>query len=221
MSVTNSLATRFPSIQKEWLYEKNDGLKPTDVTCHSCREVWWQCPNHPEHQYIMTPNDRTLYNQGCPFCSQSMVTEDQSLAHLFPEIAAQWDTKRNGLLKPTQVRPNYSGKVWWTCSENPEHHWKSSVAYRTRKNCDCPYCKEKKKLGTNIISMNPVMMEEWDDAKNGDLRPDEISVTSSRRVWWKCKHGFEWKQSVVYRNQALQMGRDLRKWFLLNRSLLL
>ena len=58
--------------------------------------------------------------------------------------------------------------------------------------------------------MNPVMMEEWNHEKNGDLRPDEISITSSKRVWWKCKHGFEWKQSIVYRNQALQMGRHWR-----------
>lgn len=207
MSVTNSLAARYPQLQKEWLYEKNKDLKPTEITCHSCRDVWWQCPNHPEHQYIMTPNDRTLYNQGCPFCSQASVTEKDSLAHLFPEIAEQWDYEHNGNLKPTQVHPSYSGKAWWVCSNDPTHHWKSSVAFRTRRKNDCPFCKEKKKLGNSIISMNPVLLNEWDYTKNGDLKPEEISTSSPKRVWWKCKHGFEWKQSIVYRSQALKMGK--------------
>lgn len=209
VSVTNSLATRCPEYAKEWLYEKNDGLKPSDVTCHSCKEVWWQCPNHHEHQYIMTPNDRTLYHQGCPFCSQALVTKEQSLAHLFPDITSQWDYEKNGNLKPTDVLPSYTGKVWWTCPTDPSHHWKSSVVYRTKHGRTCPFCKKKELIADSLVSLNPELMKEWDFEKNQGLKPDEISSLSSKMIWWKCEHGVEWKESVIYRKQGIESGMIL------------
>ena len=39
----NSLFFLFPEIAKEWDYEKNGDLKPTDVTKGSDKKVWWKC----------------------------------------------------------------------------------------------------------------------------------------------------------------------------------
>lgn len=217
MSVTNSLATRFPEIAKEWVADLNKDLKPTDVTCHSSRDVWWQCPNNPNHKYLMAPNERTLYHQGCPFCSQSSVTKETSLEHLYPSLAAQWDYERNGQLKPSDVFPNYKGKVWWRCLENPDHHWKCSIAYRTKEGASCPLCKQHKVLGGSLVSQNSTLLREWDFVKNGDLKPNDISTTSPKMVWWKCEHGVEWKESVLYRNQLLQEGENCIEFIPLGR----
>lgn len=39
----NDLAFKFPDIAKEWNYEKNNKLKPDEVTAHSNKKVWWKC----------------------------------------------------------------------------------------------------------------------------------------------------------------------------------
>lgn len=50
-------------------------------------------------------------------------------------------------------------------------------------------------------------MKEWDFEKNQGLKPDEISSLSSKMVWWKCEHGVEWKESVIYRKQGIESGK--------------
>ena len=39
----NDLNTKFPDIAKQWNYEKNGDLKPTQVTYGSGKKVWWKC----------------------------------------------------------------------------------------------------------------------------------------------------------------------------------
>ena len=38
-----SLAAKCPVIAKEWNYEKNDDLRPEDVSAKSNMKVWWRC----------------------------------------------------------------------------------------------------------------------------------------------------------------------------------
>ena len=52
-------------------------------------------------------------------------------------------------------------------------------------------------------------MKEWDFEKNQGLKPDEISSLSSKMIWWKCEHGVEWKESVIYRKQGIESGMIL------------
>lgn len=208
ISVTNCLQTHFPKIAEEWDYEKNGTLTPRDVTCHSCRDVWWVCSKNPDHRFLMSPNDRTFYHNGCPYCSQKYVSIDQSLQTIYPEVASQWDQERNGNLLPSLISPSYTGKVWWICPNNTNHHWKSSVAYRIKHDSQCPHCRQTKNEGGSI-ALHPDLSKEWNYERNGKLSPNDVSMTSSRQVWWKCEHGVEWKQSAVSRQQNYVNGNAL------------
>jgi len=41
------------------------------------------------------------------------------------------------------------------------------------------------------------LLKEWHPTKNGDLKPNQISVGSHFPVWWKCsKCGYEYQEEV-------------------------
>lgn len=61
----NDLETVFPEIAKEWCYEKNIGILPRKVTCHSPKKVWWKC--NKGHTWKASISHRTE-GTGCPFC---------------------------------------------------------------------------------------------------------------------------------------------------------
>jgi len=57
-------------------------------------------------------------------------------------------------------------------------------------------CKNKK----TIRETHPHLMDEWDFAKNGNLRPDEVTHGSGKKVWWLCSVcGLSWEASVRHR----------------------
>ena len=50
---------------KEWNYEKNTSIKPTEVTAKSGITVWWKCSEG--HEWEAKVYNRT-YGTGCPYC---------------------------------------------------------------------------------------------------------------------------------------------------------
>ncbi len=73
----NDLETCFPQIANEWNYERNGGLKPSDVTSKSSKVVWWRCDLG--HEWRTSIQHRTG-GSNCPKCASSMQTS-------FPEQA--------------------------------------------------------------------------------------------------------------------------------------
>ena len=61
----NDLQTVNPNLAKEWNYEKNQGLTPTDVMSNSRIKVWWRC--NQGHEWQATIANRN-YGTGCPEC---------------------------------------------------------------------------------------------------------------------------------------------------------
>lgn len=47
----------------------------------------------------------------------------------------------------------------------------------------------------NSIANSP-LLSEWNYEKNKDVRPEYLSVGSTKKVWWKCKEGHEWQATV-------------------------
>jgi hypothetical protein len=77
----NDLATRYPEIAKEWNYDKNSPLLPTQVFPGSSKKVWWKCPKG--HEYQTSINNRTNTNSQCPECLKDTQTSFAELAILF------------------------------------------------------------------------------------------------------------------------------------------
>ena len=62
----NDLATTHPALAREWNYEKNGGIKPTDVTYGSTKKVWWKCEKGHEWQAVIFTRSQ---GRGCPICT--------------------------------------------------------------------------------------------------------------------------------------------------------
>lgn len=122
-----------------------------------------------------------------------------NLAKERPDLAKEWDNRKNAPLKPCDVAPATEEKFWWKCRNG--HSWKASPHHRVLKSEGCPYCCGKKVLiGYNdLVTTNPEIAKQWDCEKNGSLTPKDVSAGSSRRVWWKCKEGHSWPAPVKHR----------------------
>jgi hypothetical protein len=186
-SGTNSLIALFPGVAAEWHPTKNGSLTPDQVVAGSEKKVWWQCPKSPDHQWQATPYGRSRLGTSCPYCSGREVSSSNSLASLFPELAAQWHPTRNGDLAPDQVTRGTQRKVWWRCPNGPDHEWQASVASRTRLRAGCPACAGLKASVTNSLATRfPAIAAEWHRTKNGSLTPNQVVAGSGKKAWWQC-----------------------------------
>ena len=71
LSGYNDLQSMNPMLAKEWLYEKNNGLTPMDVTASSDKKVWWRCSKGHEWQAVIGSRNRGI---GCPVCKSERNT---------------------------------------------------------------------------------------------------------------------------------------------------
>ena len=119
------------------------------------------------------------------------------------DVLESWDKNRNLPLTPSEVSFRSGVKVWWKCPVCGTN-WESKVASRTNGH-GCPNCAikktQEKRLQTiakaNNFKQNwPEFAKEWDYEKNGDLKPEDFSSSSTAKVWWKCDKGHEWVQSI-------------------------
>lgn len=194
----SDLATLSPELTLEWDYEKNHPLLPTQVTSKSSKKVWWKCCNN--HSWNAVVSSRIRGN-GCPYCAgQKAIEGINDLATLRPELISEWDYEKNYPLLPTQVAFKSSKKVWWKCEKG--HSWPAVVSARTQTdNPQCPYCINRRVLeGFNdLATNNPELLLEWDYEKNVDITPQEITVGSEKKVWWKCTEGHSYQAMVSAR----------------------
>ncbi len=58
---------------------------------------------------------------------------------------------------------------------------------------------EKFEIKNSLSTQFPELLKEWNYEKNGNLKPNMISKGSSKKVWWVCKNGHEWKASISNR----------------------
>ena len=183
-------------LMAEWDWQQNAELDPTQLTLGSNKKAWWSCSQG--HKWEATPNNRSN-GTGCPYCANRKVLIGYNdLQATNPTLAKEWNHKRNGGLKPEDFTSNSGKKVWWRCAEG--HEWQSVIASRNR-GVGCPYCSNRKIIeGYNDLqTVNPTLAKEWCYEKNGTLTPQNYTVGSSKKVWWKCAQGHEWQAKISNR----------------------
>ena len=204
VSETNSLSFRFPEIAATWHPTKNGDSTPAQITAGSDKKFWWKCDKAPDHEWEAAVKDRTKFT-GCPFCAGQRVSQTNSLASLFPEIAAQWHPTKNGDLTPDQITAGSGKKYWWKCDKGPDHEWAAVLKSRTHLGAGCPSCYNRQASVTNSLSLtNPVIAAQWHPTKNGDLTSDKVPAGSTKKYWWKCDQGsdHEWEAAVKDRTRV-------------------
>ena len=94
----------------------------------------WQCHECPKgkvHSWQVSPKTQTSgkITRGSPFCAGHKVCERNSLETVCPDVAADFDIRKNGV-SPAEVTCSTRTKYSWL-SDEPEAK-KRSVAQRTQ-----------------------------------------------------------------------------------------
>lgn len=87
----DDLETLFPKIAKEWDYEKNDGILPSQIKPYSNKKYFWICPKC-NNSYPAYPGNR-VSGTGCPMCARLKIGKKNA------KIVGQYD--KNGELVNT------------------------------------------------------------------------------------------------------------------------
>ena len=102
VKIRRPLEETHPQLLKEW----------------HARKVWWRCLANPSHEWESTVRNRAIRGNGCPFCAGQYADKTNSLAALYPQLAAEWHPSKNGKLTPDNVTCGSAKKVWWRCAKN-------------------------------------------------------------------------------------------------------
>ena len=174
LSVTNSLATRFPDVARSWHPTLNGEATPEQVVSGTKQKFWWKCDVADDHEWKASASNRTANRSGCPGCSGRHASVTNSLETRFPEIAAQWHPTKNEGVTPADVVAGSSKKVWWKCPNGPDHEWQTAPSGLVTRGCSCPFCSmpPKKVSVTNCMAtLRPDMVPYWHHELNGDITP--------------------------------------------------
>ena len=97
---------------KEWNYDRNGRLTPSDFKEHSARKIWWKCCKN--HSWQTTISTRAK-GSGCPYCSgRYAIKGENDLQTLRPEIASEWNYNKNGNLFPCEFKSQSNKTVSYT-----------------------------------------------------------------------------------------------------------
>lgn len=190
----NDLYSIDPKLCEEWDFEKNTPLQPDRIVFGSYRKVWWICEKG--HCWKARISDRRK-GTGCPVCAGKVVISGQNdLKTVCPDIAAQWDNTKNGALSSEHVTAQSTRKVWWLCEKG--HSYISNVYNRYYGN-GCPYCAGNRPIvgETDLATRCPNLLLEWDFEKNDPRMPENYTCGSNKKLWWKClEEGHSWNASI-------------------------
>jgi len=192
--VGKSLAEVNPALAKEWHPTKNGDLTPMDVFPKSSVIVWWKCSKGDDHEWKVSVHSR----KGCPVCENKKVVLSNCLATTHPEIAKEWHRTKNGELTPFDIVAGSNKKFWWKCPKGDDHEWVASSNKRLG-GAGCHICWGRKVVKSNCLATTHEQIStEWHPTKNGDLTPNDVSIESNKKVWWKCSKGknHEWLAQI-------------------------
>lgn len=197
------LATTHPQVIPMW--SERNKILPTEVTANSHRKVLWLCEKG--HQWETAVAVVAVEGCGCPYCAGKLaIPGETDLATVNPDILAEWDYEKN-TLNPSEILPSTHEKVWWKCALG--HSWQAAVFSRTReKHTGCPYCAGRKVLAgfNDLATLKPTVAKEWHPTLNGELRPEDVTLGSNRRVWWRCRESHVWQAAIYSRTRKKGAG---------------
>lgn len=186
---------QYAHLLEEWDYEKNEDLAPDKIKAHTQQKVWWKCQKG--HSWNTMVMHRTRINgTGCPYCAGHLpVVGETDLAAVNPVLAKEWNYKKNSSLIPQNFTAHARAKVWWKCQKG--HEWQATINDRSN-GSGCPVCYKMKPRFRSVLS-HPVFEKEWNYLKNIGYDPENMTISSSEKVWWICAKGHEWQATIVSR----------------------
>jgi hypothetical protein len=120
-----------------------------------------------------------------------------------PHLIDEWHSEKNGDVTPFDITYGSGKRFWWICKNG--HEWISSAKQRSMgKGCfRCSWLKVDP--SKTLAFKHPDIANEWHPEKNqAFLTPQTVYAMSSKKVWWRCAIGHEWRTAVG--NRALGSG---------------
>lgn len=207
----NNFTIYYPELLDEWDYERNNGLLPESLSIGSNKKVWWKCKKCGSS--FTTSIGRKIEYSNCPYCSAKKVNETNSLEKRFPNLMKYWDKEKNFGILPSKLYYNSKKNVWWIC-ESCGLSYKMPVCSRIKaktnycSNCKHKHIGDKNRLNSlnennTLLKCFPEIAKDWDYVKNNPWKPDDFTIGSGKKVWWKCKKcGNEWQATIYNRTNG-------------------
>ena len=202
------LALKFPDIAKEWDYEKNNGLIPSDFSYGSKEKVYWICPIC-KHSFPMQICNRTgkRRNKGnqCTVCQGRLIIPGfNSLLAKLKELGIEneWDYNNNDV-DPDTIPPHKNKTYMWLCSNGHQSYPASPNNKISNTGGNCPRCSHQKiSPEFSLASVNPELSKEWHPTRNGNLTPTNVFANTNQSAIWICEKGHEWPAKINNRNNG-------------------
>jgi len=195
--VCQSVAALYPDLVKELDPTSTPGLDPTTLAPSSNKNASWVCAMHGS--WVARIGNR-VRGTGCPSCALSADRVSKPgrgfLKDECPEIFAQLHPTLNENLKAlAEITCGSDAKLWWLCKEDKnrpqgcqhEHAWQTVARHRcrARKPSGCPFCAGMQVCQCKSISkLKPKLLQFWDYSRNINIKPDNLGLSSARKVWW-------------------------------------
>ena len=71
-----------------------------------------------------------------------------------------------------------------------------------RDNIDIENLREYTEKESSLLFSNPEIAKEWNFDRNGNLKPQNITANSNKKIWWKCNQGHEWQARIDHRSSG-------------------
>ena len=153
---TNSLASLYPHIAKEWHPSRNGRRRPDEFTSSSSFLAWWLCALC-ESSFEATIHSRVRDNHRCPSCkAQERYANSLGVKH--PYLTEEWHSVLNGHHSPYDYTCGSKFKAWWICRDCKSDYISPIVNRVSGKGC--PYCatgKGERLTGTYLADLFPLV----------------------------------------------------------------
>jgi len=110
------------ALLQQWDHDRNreNGNFPDKTTLQSRKFIWWCCQDCPKgkvHSWQARAFSRTRkILTGCPCCAGQKICECNSLQTVCPDVAADFDIKKNGV-SPAEVTSSTHTEYSWLSDE--------------------------------------------------------------------------------------------------------
>lgn len=161
-----------------------------------------------KHPFLTDFSKKWLKNNNTNFYNDALFQEllhrlpappyAQSLHYLFPKLREEWSDK-NLPLTTHDFKPYANKKLWWECLKSDFHEaYLSRPSHRTQGK-GCPCCAGRKLAIDNSLEfLKPLIAKRWNYEKNNGLLPKDVLAGTTKKLWWKCKCGHEWEDSLAW-----------------------
>lgn len=189
-----------PEIEEWWDYEKNT-IELGVVTRGAHYEAYLKCPachkglKRDIHSFVAIHRNGRLLPVACPECGYSSKGDpEDNLVNVCPEIVRWWDYDKNAPFKPEQFTKGSQFMAYMKCPDcgrelysgihsllHTEENGKVVVSHDGR-------CHKYKAMASenNLVSRYPQIVDWWDYDKNSPDLPEENTLYSPKRVYFKC-----------------------------------